>query len=113
MNRLGFLKRLGALAVAAVVAKPIIDALYEADTITCGKGLIWQINNYQYHTYENLTPEILHKLLQSIKIEDTDHIGMVQHMTYSEYAKYYVSNYTKGIEVRTENKFINDKNQLS
>jgi len=34
MNRLSFLKRLGALAVTAIVAEPLVEALAKAHTVT-------------------------------------------------------------------------------
>jgi hypothetical protein len=34
MNRLSFLKRLGALAVTAMIAEPLIEALAKAHTVT-------------------------------------------------------------------------------
>jgi hypothetical protein len=49
MNRLGFLKRLGALAVAAVVAEPILEALAAPHTITTGEFIIFKVDGYTIH----------------------------------------------------------------
>lgn len=49
MNRLGFLKRLGALAVAAVVAEPILEALAAPHSITHGDWIIWKVDGYTIH----------------------------------------------------------------
>lgn len=49
MNRLGFLKRLGALAVAAVVAEPILEALATPHSITKGDWIIFKVDGYTIH----------------------------------------------------------------
>jgi hypothetical protein len=49
MNRLGFLKRLGALAVTAIVAEPILEALATPHTITQGDWIIYKVDGYTIH----------------------------------------------------------------
>jgi hypothetical protein len=89
MNRKGFFKSLGVLVASALVAKPIINALAAPDTISCGKGLLWHIEQYgvrmtykesitreefrnlyvnegPYRTYEHeFTPEKVRDLIKS------------------------------------------------
>lgn len=53
MNRLGFLKRLGALAVTAMVAEPIIEALIAPHSIANGDKILYYhiIHGDKEYTY--------------------------------------------------------------
>lgn len=55
MNRSTFFKNLGALVASTLVVPPILEALATDGPITCGKGLIWQIEHGgSISTYENI-----------------------------------------------------------
>jgi hypothetical protein len=53
MNRLSFLKRLGALAVTAIVAEPLVEALAKAHTVTNPDKVIYYniIHGGKKYTY--------------------------------------------------------------
>jgi hypothetical protein len=61
MNRLGFLKRLGALAVTAIVAEPILEALAAPHSITQGDWITLKVDGFTIH-YQHLpmfdTPKV-------------------------------------------------------
>ena len=71
MNRLGFLKRLGALVASTLVVPPLLEAL--AADGPCNMGLIWHIEHSgKVDVYTPLTQEMLDKLIEDLKASDYD-----------------------------------------